>query len=84
MTGPPHQIWCRLPSIRGIICCFLQFFIIFTLNLSNGMCNEQYTEEQGTGSSQTLYNLQLENEALVTRLARLQEWRLERGEGGDA
>ena len=40
---------------------------------------EQYTEEQGIRESQSLYSLQLENEALVTRLASLQEdkWRLE-------
>jgi len=46
---------------------------------SNGLYNEQYTEEQGLRESQSLYSLQLENEALVTRLARLQEdkWRLE-------
>ena len=48
-------------------------------NFSNGLYNEQYTEEQGLRESQSLYSLQLENEALVTRLARLQEdkWRLE-------
>lgn len=46
---------------------------------SNGLYNEQFSEEQGSGSSQSLNSLQLENEALVSRLARLQEdkWRLE-------
>lgn len=48
-------------------------------NFSNGLYKEQFSEEPGSGSSQSLNSLQLENEALVSRLARLQEdkWRLE-------
>ena len=57
----------------------LTILITFLFHFSNGLYNEQYTEEQGSGSSQSLNSLQLENEALVSRLARLQEdkWRLE-------
>ena len=57
----------------------LTILITFVFHFSNGLYNEQYTEEQGSGSSQSLNSLQLENEALVSRLARLQEdkWRLE-------
>ena len=65
---------------RILQCLFhLTILITFVSHFSNGLYNEQYTEEQGSGSSQSLNSLQLENEALVSRLARLQEdkWRLE-------
>ena len=39
--------------------------------VSNGLVNEQYTED--TAPSQNLGLVQLENEALVSRVAKLQE-----------